>query len=185
MKTATQHILQIFRKQTFFYVKESSPVAYGDGFTQFPDEKDLVKAHLLVELIERYHYRAEKILVGMYLPVNNNSVDYAEIDIVVQDNSYNPFILCMVELPQTYEQNLAFTMRRLFAMAVLMRETTPSTSLRASSPRYLMYYTRWYEEGSGVRKTSQIIVDLHKYQTFDAWHSAGSPKESNLPQNQS
>ena len=54
MKTVTQCILQIFQRQTFF-MKESSPVAYGDGFTQFPDEKDLVKAHLLIELVERYH----------------------------------------------------------------------------------------------------------------------------------
>lgn len=176
MKTATQLILRIVQRQTFF-VKESSRVAYGDGFTQFPDEKDLVKAHLLVELIERYHYRPEKILVGMYLPVQNNGVDYAEIDIVVQDSSYNPFVLCMVEPPQTYEQNLAYTMRRLFAMALLMREKTP--------PRYLMYYTRWYEEGDAVRKTRQIIVDLRKYQSFDVWHSAGSPTESDLPQNQS
>ncbi|GEM_PF-3103400 len=175
MKTATELLLHIIRRQTFF-IKESSPVAYGDGFTQFPDEKDLVKAHLLVELIERYHYSPEKILVGMYLPVKNNGVDYAEIDIVAQDSSHNPFILCMVEPPQTYEQNLASVMRRLFAMALLIREKTP--------PRYLMYYTRWYEARDAVRKTRQTIVDLRKYQTFDAWHSAGSPKESDLPQNQ-
>ena len=176
MKTAAQLILQIVQRQTFF-IKESSSVAYGDGFTQFPVEKDLVKAHLLVERIERYHYPPEKILVGMYLPVKNNGVDYAEIDIVVQDSSHNPFILCSVELPQTYEQNLAFTMRRLFAMAQLMREKTP--------PYFLMYYTRWYEDRDAVRKTRQTIVDLRKYQTFDAWHSAGGPTESDLPQNQS
>ena len=175
MKTVTQCILQIIQRQTFF-MKESSPVAYGDGFTQFPDEKDLVKAHLLIELVERYHYSSEKILVGMYLPVKNNGVDYAEIDIVVQDSSHNPFILCMVELPQTYEQNFAETMRKLFAMAVLMRET--------SSPRYLMYYTRWYEGRDAVRKTRQTIVDLSKYATFEAWGSAGRPQESCLPQNQ-
>ena len=175
MKTATQLILHIVQRQTFF-MKESSPVAYGDGFTQFPDEKDLVKAHLLVELIERYHYRPEKILVGMYLPVKNNGVDYAEIDIVVQDSSYNPFILCMVGPPQTYEQNFAYTMRRLFAMAVLMREK--------ASPQFLMYYTRWYEGRDATCKTRQLIVDLNKYRTFDAWHSAGSPREDGLPQNQ-
>ena len=176
MKTATQLILQIVRRKAFF-LRESSSVAYGDGFTQFPSEKDLVKAHLLVELIERYCYSPEKILVGMYLPVKNNGVDYAEIDIVVQDSSHSPFILCAVELPETYEQNLANTMQRLFAMAVLMREKTP--------PRYLMYYTRWYEGRDASYKTRQIIVDLSKYQTFDAWHSAGSPKENDLPQNQS
>ena len=175
MKTVTQCILQIIHGQTLF-IKESSQVAYGDGFTQFPDEKDLVKAHLLVELVERYHYSPEKILVGMYLPVKNNGVDYAEIDIVVQDNSHNPFILCMVESFQTYEQNFVETMRKLFAMAVLMREKTP--------PHYLMYYTRWYEDGDAARKTRQTIVDLCKYQTFDAWHFAGSPRENDLPQNQ-
>ena len=175
MKTAIQLILQIVQRRNFF-VREASQVAYGDGFTQFPDEKDLLRAHLLVELIERYHYPPEKILVGMYLPIKKNGVDYAEIDIVVQDSSHNPFILCMVEPPQTYERKFDETFNKLFAMATIMREKT--------SPRFLMYYTRWYEGRDAIRKTRQTIVDLRKYQTFDAWHSAGSPTENDLPQNQ-
>lgn len=176
MKTAAQLILQIVQRQTFF-VKESSQVAYGGDFVQFPDEKDLLRAHLLVELIERYRYPPEKILVGMYLPIKNNGVDYVEVDMVVQDSSHNPFILCAVEPPQTYEQELADTMRKLFAVAVLMREKNP--------PQFLMYYTRWYENKDAARKTRQIMVDLRKYSSFDSWHSAGRPTESDLPQNQS
>ncbi len=173
MKTATQLILRIVRRQTFF-VQESSQVAYGGDFVQFPDEKDLLRARLLVELIERYHYPPEKILVGMYLPIKNNGVDYVEIDMVVEDSLHNPFILCAVEPPQTYEEKFDDTMRKLFAMAVLMREKNP--------PQFLMYYTRWYE--AATRKTRQIIVDLRKHSSFDSWHSAGRPTEKNIPSNQ-
>lgn len=168
-----EFIFQILRRENFF-VRESSQVAYGDDFVKFPSEKDLLKAHLLVELIERYHYPLERILVDVYLPVKNNGVDYAEIDIVVQDSSYHPFILIAVEPVQSYEQNLAYTMRKLFAMAVLMREK--------NSPQFLMYYTRWYEDAT--RKISQTIVDLRNYSSFDSWHSAGRPVESDIPQSQ-
>jgi len=175
MKTATQLILQIVQGQTFF-VKESSQVAYGNDFVQFPDEKDLLRAHLLVELIERYRYSPERILVALYLPVKNNGVDYAEIDMVVQDSSHNPFILCAVEPPQTFEEKFDDTMRKLFAMSVFMREKV--------SPHFLMYYTRWYEDRDATRKTRQIIVDSLRYQTFSEWNSAGRPTETDLPQNQ-
>ncbi|MEK7510067.1 MAG: hypothetical protein AAB567_00715 [Patescibacteria group bacterium] len=172
MNTPTQIIFQITRGKTFF-VRECSKVAYGDDFLGFPDEKELLKAHLVVELMERYRYLPEAIHVGVYLPIKNETVLYAEIDIVVQDSWRNPFIVIAVEPPQTYEQNLEYTMRRLFAMAVLMHEKT--------TPQFLMYYTRWYEGAN--RKIRQIVVNYRKYQSFQAWHSAGRPSELDIPVN--
>lgn len=170
MKTPTQLIFQIIRPSLLF-VKESSKIAYGDAFVQFPDEKELLKAHLVVELMERYHYPPETIHVGVYLPIKSETMFYAEVDIMVQDSARNPFIVIAVEPPQTYEQNLEYTMRRLFAMAVLMREKT--------TPQFLMYYTRWYEGAN--RKIRQIVVNYRKYQSFQAWDSAGRPAELDIP----
>ncbi len=158
----------------YMFVKEVSSIAYGDGFVQFPDEKDLLRSHLLVELIENYHYPLESLVVGAYVSVKHNGVAYTEVDIIVHDQARHPFILIAAEPSQHYEQKFEETMRKLFAVAVLMRQTHP--------PRYLMYYTRWYEgERRNVRR---VVVDYSKHQTFAAWHEASRPTVSDIPSNE-
>ena len=170
MKEITPHILNILQGNPSF-VRESPKVAYGEDFVPFPDEKDLLRAHLMIELIERYHYVPESLVVRAYVQVKHNGVDYAEVDLIVHDKEHQPFILIAVETPQEYEQKFEETMRKLFAVAVLMRQTHP--------PRYLMCYTRWYE---GERRTiRQVVVDYSKYQTFSAWHESSRPTISDIP----
>lgn len=154
-------------------VNEASLVAYGNDFVPFPDEKDLLRAHLVVELIETYRYPPESLAVGVYVPIRHNGTAFTEVDLIVHNAAHQPFILITVEPPQYYEQKLEEAMRKLFAVAVLMRQK--------HSPRYLMYYTRWYEgQNRIVRK---MIIDYSKYQTFSAWHEASRPTASDIPSN--
>ena len=58
MNQVASFILNILQGHGAF-VKEASLIAYGDDFVSFPDEKDLLRAHLVVELIETYRYPPE------------------------------------------------------------------------------------------------------------------------------
>jgi hypothetical protein len=173
MKTASAFILQILKRE-YFFVQEASQIAYGDDFVQFPNEKDLLRAHLLVELIEHYYYPPEAIAVGVYAPLFQQTAEYAEIDIIVHDSKHHPFILAAVEVLEIYEQNKDENMRTLFAAAFAMREK--------HAPAYLMLYTRWYE--GGIRKTRQMVVDYAKFQVFSAWQRSGCPVVPDIPKNQ-
>ena len=172
MNQVASFILNILQGHGAF-VKEASLIAYGDDFVSFPDEKDLLRAHLVVELIEIYRYPPESLVVGAYVPIKYNGIAFTEVDLIVHNAARQPFILIAVEQVRYYEQRLEETVRKLFAVAILMRQKYP--------PRYLAYYTRWYEgERRIVRK---VVIDYSKYQTFYAWHEASRPIVSDIPSN--
>lgn len=173
MTTPTEIVIQILKGE--LVVGESSQVAYGDGFGQVPNEKELLKAHLLVELIERHKYPLEAISVDAYIPVSTSGVRYAQLDMVVRDRPGNPVMLIGVEPSYEYEKKLEESMQRLFAAAVVMREK--------AAPKFLLYYTHWYATG-GVRNVRQMVVDYIAYQTYEAWNKAHRPTLPNIPQNQ-
>lgn len=172
MNRIASFLLYILQGQPSF-VGEPASAAYGSDFVPFPDEKDLLRAHLVVELIERYRYSPASLVAGAYVPLKHNGVDYTEVDIIVHDAERRPFILAAVEVPQNYEQHTDEIMQKLFAVAVLMRQK--------HGPRYLMYYTRWYE--GETRRVRQLVVDCSTYQTFSAWHDASRPALPDVPSN--
>jgi hypothetical protein len=172
MKTPVQIVFQIMKRELL--IEESSQAAYGSGFGQFPDEKELLKAHLVVELIERYRYPVEALAVGAYIPVRANGIRYVEADIVVRDKFGDPFIFVEVQEKQHYEEYKETAMRRLFLAAAGTRGKT--------RPQFLLYYTRWYQ--GALRKTRQIVVDCTIYKTYEAWDKALRPSLHDIPLNQ-
>jgi hypothetical protein len=171
--TFSQFIIHIIRNELF--IAEPARIGYPDGTGQFPNEQELLKAHLLVELIERYRYPLEALTVDALVPVGGQEVSYAHVDILVRNRPGNPVMLVMVEPIDTYEQKLEEIMQRLFVIAVLlrMRKKTP--------PMCLLYYTRWYE--GATRKIRHTAVDYTTYQTHKAWNKANRPSLSEIPHN--
>jgi hypothetical protein len=150
-------------------VKESTTTPYY-GENSFPHEKELVKAQLVVELMDRYQYPPQAIHVNYLVPLENH-YGYEEADVFVVNKNKKPFAVFLVESPDMYEENREAALDQLYRVApVLNKEKTLVC---------LCYYTRWYEGGNLERK--QVVVEYQKYPTKKLWESAGSPENSPIP----
>ena len=166
--TAEFLLSRVLRRQ-YFQVKEAFEVAYGGIEEEFPKEKDLIKAHLVVALLEQYKYPINAIQVNKFV---GTAQGLRETDVLALNRAKEPFLLAVVEVPQLYEERVEAAMRDLYAQAA------PQDQLK--SVRWLLYYTRWYAT-KGVLQKKHITVDYLKFPTFDSWHTAGKPFISFMP----
>lgn len=160
-------LLRVLRRQDF-QVQEALGVAYGSEDEEFPKERDLVKAHLVVALLEQYKYPMSAIQVNKFV---GTAQGLRETDVLALNRAKEPFLLAAVEVPQLYEERIETALDNLYMQAVALDQT--------KSVRWLLYYTRWYAKG--VLHKKQIAVDYLKFPTFDSWHAAGSPARSFVP----
>ncbi|MBI1971642.1 MAG: hypothetical protein HYS52_02235 [Candidatus Wildermuthbacteria bacterium] len=152
--------------------KEASQIAYGgEEGPPFPPEKELVKAQLVVELMDNYHYHPDVIRVNALVALQSAPLRYIEADVLVEASGHKPFLLFGVEAPHLYEEKQEGNLRKLFEIAAAF----PADSL----PAYLVYYTRRYDQGNFSRQFKTI--DFRIYPAFSAWHKAGCPVQDAIP----
>ncbi|TSC56588.1 MAG: hypothetical protein Greene071421_106 [Parcubacteria group bacterium Greene0714_21] len=161
-------LLRILRRQNF-QVHEALGVAYGGVEEEFPKEKDLIKAHLVVALLEQCKYPTNAIQVNKFV---GTAQGLRETDVLAFNRAKEPFLLAAVEVPQLYEERMEAAMRDLYMQAAPQDQS--------KSVRWLLYYTRWYAT-KGVLHKKHIAVDYQGFPTFDSWHAAGSPARSFIP----
>lgn len=146
-----------------FFFRESAQVAYG-GEQEGPFfEKDMVRAHFVVELNEDLGYPLSAIHVDTPLWVEGRG--FQEAAVLVENQGHEIVIAAAVETPQEYERNQEFALRNLYLQAGALAKTR--------KVRQLVYYTRWYRNGS--LKKRKIVVDYAAYPTYEAWQAAGCP----------
>lgn len=160
-------LLRVLRRQNF-QVREATGVAYGGEDQEFPKERDLVKAHLVVALLEQYKYPMSAIQINKFVATAQG---FRETDVLALNRAQKPFLLAAVETPQLYEERMESAIADLYVQAAALDES--------QSVRWLLYYTRWYTKG--VLHKKQAAVDYLKFPTFDSWRASGSPTRSFIP----
>jgi len=160
-------LLRVLRREDF-QVHEALGVAYGGEDQEFPKERDLVKAHLVVALLEQYKYSMSAVQLNILV---NTVQGLRETDVLALNRAQKPFLLAAVEVPQLYEERMDEAVNSLYIQAVTLDE--------AKSVRWLLYYTRWYIRGVLHRK--QAAIDYLRFPTFGSWHAAGRPMRSFIP----
>lgn len=165
--TAEFLLLRVLGRQDF-QAHEAFGVAYGGVDEEFPKERDLVKAHLVVALLEQYKYPMSAIQVSKFV---GTAQGLRETDVLALNRAKEPFLLAAVEAPQLYKERMETAMENLYMQAVALDQS--------KSVRWLLYYTRWYTKG--VLHKKHIAVDYLKFPTLDSWHTAGSPVRSFVP----
>ncbi|MBI1984607.1 MAG: hypothetical protein HYS60_00650 [Candidatus Wildermuthbacteria bacterium] len=161
----------VFGAVRFTYQKLRDQVAYcGEDGPPFPKEKELVKAQLVVELMDRYRYGPHDIRVDALVALKGPDLHYMEADVLVE-KAQKPFLAFLVEAPVLYKKNKDENLLKLFAIG--------ASFPRKLFPSYLIYYTRWYKGENLHRKF--VCIDIKKYPTVFAWQKAGFPNTGYIP----
>ncbi len=152
-----------------FLVAEPIPVAYGGEEAEFPPEREMVKAHLVVELLERLGYPLSAVQVNQFVETEKFGFRVAEV--VASDRRHLPSLLCSVEASSQYEERKETALQDLYIQAIALN--------KENSLRWLAYYTRWYQHGNLRKK--HIVIDYRSFPTFALWQEAGRPTRPSIP----
>jgi len=152
--------------------KPKSPEAKSDNFED-PEEK--VRAALYVELVEKYKYPPEQIdKPDKYIKIGHpDKKTDVKIDLLVKKDG-NPFMLFELKGSEyDYEKDMESSIKtQLFNVA-------PVLDPKGKYLKYLIYYTRFTEEGELKEKITTI--DYTKYKTWDDWEADGRPNLMLIP----
>jgi prevent-host-death family protein len=158
-----------------FLLREEPKALYlsGNVTDRLYHIRELAKAQLYIELVEKYRYPVETVEIGRCVKVGGQgSRRYIEADIIIEEKRSGVLLLFAVAAPQAYQSHLPEAMRELFELA-------SAFLVKRSTPVYLVYYTRSSSEGRSRRQC--LVVECSKYKTFENWEAAGRPSSSAIP----
>jgi hypothetical protein len=147
---------------------------YTDNFL---DPEEQVRAELYIDLIEKYKYKPDKIELEKYRKIGHpHKKTDIKIDIVIYDENHNPFILFELKSPEEYDKYFESSIKtQLFEVAA-------TEDKGKGTLRFLIYYTRWYDENGKLQEKYETI-DYKRYKSFDEWEEAGRPNLRYIPIN--
>jgi len=139
----------------------------------FDYQEEKVRAEIYVELILNYKYPIEEMEIEKEHKIGRpDKKTSAKIDILVKKNG-NPFLIFELKSPEEYEREMESSIKtQLFNVAAVEDK-------KARSLKYLIYYTRYYEEGELKEKIKTI--DYKKFKDYDNWEEAGKPDLMLIP----
>jgi hypothetical protein len=153
-------------------VRDGGTQKYGGQRTNIK-EKEIIKAHAYVELVEKYGYSFDQIDLGMYVSVGGDgSRRFMEADMVVWGKKGEPLIVFAIVPFADYERDFERTMKDLF-------EIGSAINSEKTHPVHLAYYSRSFSGGRVQKKIS--VIDAAKDKTFDNWEKNGRHLEKNIP----
>jgi type I restriction enzyme M protein len=151
-----------------------SGIDYSDNFDD-PEEK--VRAGIFVDLIERYQYKKNLSVIEFekhHKIGHPHKKTDAKIDILVKKNG-DPFMILELKSPEEYETYMEESIEtQLFNVAAV--ENKGKGTLK-----YLVYYTRYYEDGDLREKI--VTIDYTKFQSYEDWVDQGRSDLKNIPVN--
>ncbi|MBI2120813.1 MAG: type II toxin-antitoxin system Phd/YefM family antitoxin [Parcubacteria group bacterium] len=154
------------------FVKDSGAQKYGAQKTSLK-EKEIAKAQLYVDLVEKYDYPVDVIDTGIYVSVGGDgSRRFMEADMVVWDVHGNPRIVFAVAPFGDYERDFERTIKDLFEIGAAINGGKDHL-------RNLVYYSRSFANGRAQKKIS--VIDIQKYKTLADWEKSGRHMEKNIP----
>jgi prevent-host-death family protein len=164
------------KKHTTFVLQEAPRVMYVDRKSSGDryQAKELAKAQLYVELIERYRYPLYLVEVGRYVKVGGNeSKRYTEADIMISGSQNNFLVLFSVSAMAVYDERLDASFHELFDIAEAL-------AYRTDLQTRLTYYSRSYDEKNGAKHRFDT-VSFNEYPSYDGWVAAERPTKKELP----
>lgn len=154
------------------FVKDSGTQKYGAQKASLK-EKEIAKAQLYVDLVEKYDYPVDVIDTGIYVSVGGNgSRRFMEADMVVWDVHGNPRMIFAVAPFGDYERDFERTIKDLFEIGCAINGEKDHL-------HYLAYYSRSFANGRAQKKIS--VIDIKKYRTLADWEKSGRKMEKNIP----
>ncbi len=134
------------------------------SFTDIIDDpEEQVRADLYLDLVDKYGYSADiAIEMEKYYKIGHpRKKSDAKLDILVKYRDGKPFMLIELKAPDKYEIEMEETVKtQLFNIAAIENQ-------RYNSIRYLLYHTRYYEDGQLFEKT--VCIDYAKYKNYEDW----------------
>lgn len=140
------------------------------------DPEEQVRADLFLDLVTELGYESENIEIEKYHKIGHpfKKTD-AKIDLIVKDDEGKPFLIAELKSPDDYEKYLETSIKtQLFNIAAVENQ-------EHSSVKYLVYYTRYWQDGELIEKL--VCIDYEKYKNFEDWNSAGRPNLRGIPEN--
>lgn len=159
----------------YFTIRGGS-ISYSIGHSDnFEDPEEKVRAELFVDLIEKYGYRNDPVVLEMeklHKIGHPRKKTDAKIDLLVKKDE-NPFLMFELKAPEKYEEEMEESIEtQLFNVAAV--EDKGKGTLR-----HLIYYTRYWENSDLREKI--VTIDYTKFKNFEAWEEAGRPNLMSIP----
>lgn len=148
---------------------------YSDNFND-PEEK--VRAALFYDLIEKYNYKNEKRIIDFEkkrVIGHPDKTTYSMVDILVYREDGTPFTVIETKSQNDYDKMFEDSIKtQLF-------ERAANEDKGSGNVKYLIYYTRFYEDNELIKKFETI--DYLLYKDWDQWEEAGRPNLRIIPKN--
>jgi len=150
-------------KATVFY---SEKVKQNRALKALTGEEEVVRAFLIDRLVNELDYKPENIEIEKeYSVVAGHGKLTPRIDVLVKDDSGNPFFFIEAKAPDKFEKDKSEIEGQLFSLAQ-SEEKDFKTKVK-----YLVYYTTELIGDTIVDKA--IIIDFDKYPTYAEWEAEG------------
>lgn len=134
-------------------------------------DEEVARAFLIHRLVNELGYKADLIEVERPYEAGRPKIIVPRIDAILKDASGDAFFFIEVKAPDKFETDKAYIDGQLFKLSGLHEAET------GKDIRYLVYYT--VEERCGEIFDKAIVIDRHKYRTFQEWLDAGEPPAGN------
>ncbi len=130
-------------------------------------DEEIVRAFLIDKLVNELDYKVQNIETEKeYTIKGGHSKISPRIDIIVKDDTGNPFFFIEAKAPNKYESDKEEIEGQLFALAQA-EEKDFKTKVK-----YLVYYTTEEQNSKIVDKA--IIIDFETYRTYEDWEKDGN-----------
>jgi len=135
----------------------------------FNDPEELVRAGLYIDLIYKYEYKsAEDIIeIEKFRKIGHpHKKSDLFMDAVIYDKDSNAFTLFEFKSPEEYDKYFELSIEtQLF-------EAAANEDKGKGKLKFLIYYTRWYDEESELHERYECI-DYTKFKSFNDWDEGG------------
>lgn len=179
-KNESAHFLEILKEGSengYFEIVENKVTYLCQDFTDnLSDPEEKVRIGLFYDLIEKYDYQNKKEIIDLEFnrtighPYKKNA---SKLDIIINRPDKTPYAIFELKSENDYEKYFEDSIKtQLFERAA--NEDKSSGKLK-----YLIYYTRYYENSKLVEKFETIDYELYK--DWNQWEEAGRPNLRIIP----
>lgn len=166
-------------QKSYFKIEDSKVTYLAQSFTDnFKDPEEQVRVGLFYDLIERYGYKNKKEIIDLEFQRtigHPNKVNKSKLDIILYRLDKTPFAVFELKSEADYEKYFED------AIKTQLFERAANEDKGRGLLQYLIYYTRFYDDGELIEKIQ--VIDYTRFTTWEKWEEAGRPNLRILPQN--
>lgn len=170
-------LIQDGTKRGYFEIKDQKVSYLAQSFTDgFGDPEEKVRVGLFYDLVKKYGYENSKDIIDLEFNRtigHPHKINKSRLDIILYRKDKTPYAIFELKTEEEYEPYFESSIKtQLFERAAT--EDKGSGNLQ-----YLIYYTRYYEDGELIEKYQTI--DYRKFKTWEQWIDAGRPNLRQIP----